>query len=198
MAALEAEGTEWVSDGETDSDLQLVRAVARGDRQALEEIYARHGQSLLHYLMHFTSDPGIAEELLQDTLVAAWKNAHSYRGDARLHAWLFGIARRRAGKRLRQSEPPWAELAELAAMPAPDLEPETALLRHIASEEIMAALRQLLPIHREVLLLTFVHELTYAEIADVLEVPLGTVKSRLWTAKRSLRALLRGRERVDE
>ena len=126
VAIVGAQRGNSVSTEEADTDLALIRAIARGDRQALSEIYLRHGQSLLHYLMHFTNDPGTAEELVQDTLVAVWKNAHSYRGDSRPRAWLFGIARRRAGKSLRHSELPRAELAELDEMPAPELEPEPA------------------------------------------------------------------------
>jgi RNA polymerase sigma factor (sigma-70 family) len=185
--------------GTTDSDLQLVRAIATGDRQALSDLYLRYSRPILHYLSHFTSDRGVAEELLQDTLVAVWKNAHSYRGEASVQAWLFGIARRRACKRLRRVEPPRAEPAELLDMPAPDLEPETALLASVARDEIIAALGRLAPIHREVLLLTFVHGLAYAETADILGVPVGTIKSRLSNARRSLRALLDTEEKkVDE
>lgn len=173
-----------------DSDLQLVKAVALGDRQALSDLYLRYSRPLLHYLTHFTSDRGVAEELLQDTLVAVWKSAYSYRGEASVQAWLFGIARRRACKRLRRVEPPLAEATELLDLPAPDLEPETALLASVARDEIIAALGRLVPIHREVLLLTFVHGLAYAETADILGVPVGTIKSRLSNARRSLRALL--------
>jgi RNA polymerase sigma factor (sigma-70 family) len=182
-----------------DSDLQLVRGVALGDREALSDLYLRYSRPLLHYLIHFTSDRGVAEELLQDTLVAVWKNAHSYRGEASVQAWLFGIARRRAYKRLRRVEPPLAEATELLDMPAPDLEPEPALLASVARDEIIAALGQLAPIHREVLLLTFVHGLAYAETAGILGVPVGTIKSRLSNARRSLRALLDSEEKkVDQ
>ncbi len=198
VATVKADGTKWVSDGDTDIDMRLIRAVASGDRQALEDMYTRHGQSLLHYLLHFTSDMGIAEELLQDTFMAVWQNARTYRGDARLRTWLFGIARRRAGKRLRRSEPLWAEMAELEDLPAPDLEPEPALLSSVAREEVTHALGQLMPAHREILLLIFVYDLSYAEIAEILEVPLGTVKSRLWHAKRCLRTILKAREEVDQ
>jgi RNA polymerase sigma-70 factor (ECF subfamily) len=167
-----------------------MRRVAQGDRQALTDLYGRHGQPLFQYLQHLTDDRHLAEELLQDTLVAAWKNAGSYRAEGSARAWLFGIARRRAYKRLRHLEPPRADLAELENVPAPDLEPETALLAGITRDEIVGALLQLLPIHREVLLLTFVHDLSYAETAGILGVPLGTVKSRLSHARRSMRTLL--------
>ncbi len=173
-----------------DADLPLIQRIAGGDREALTEFYRRHSQEILQYLRHFTSDRGLAEEMMQDTFLAVWKNASSYRGEARARAWLFGIARRRACKRLPRPLPPHADPVELETVPAPDPEPEAALLAGIAREEISRALERLAPIHREVLLLTFAHALSYAETADILGVPLGTVKSRLSNAKRSLRGLL--------
>jgi RNA polymerase sigma-70 factor (ECF subfamily) len=176
----------------------LLACVAAGDRHALAELYAREGTSLLRYLLHFTSDRGLAEELLQDTFVAVWKNAGSFEGRSRARAWLFGIARRRACKRLRRREPPGADLDALEEMPASEPEPEAALLAGLAREALLEAIDQLSDIHREVLLLTFVHELSYAEIAGILDVPLGTVKSRLSHAKRALRVLLASGEEAAQ
>ncbi len=172
------------------AEAELLARTARGDRTALAELYAREGTSLLHYLLQFTADRGLAEELLQDTFVAVWKNAGSFAGRSRARAWLFGIARRRACKRLRRREPPLAGLDELEAMPASEPEPEAALFAQLDREALLAGVEQLAPIHREALLLAFVHELAYAEIAEILDVPVGTVKSRLNHAKRALRAIL--------
>ncbi len=198
MAVVGVRGIGRAVDPPDEGDALLIRRIAHGDRQALTDLYLRHRQALFHYLLQFTSDDGVAEELLQDTLVAVWKNARSYKGDARVLAWLFGIARRRACKRLRRRELPQADLAELETVPAEDPEPEAALLASVTRAEIAAALAQLAPQHREALLLAFVHELSYAEIAAVLEVPLGTVKSRLNHAKRSLRAVLRAGEEAEQ
>jgi len=198
VAVVGVRGIGRAVDPPDEGDALLIRRIAHGDRQALTDLYLRHRQALFHYLLQFTSDDGVAEELLQDTLVAVWKNARSYKGDARVLAWLFGIARRRACKRLRRRELPQADLAELETVPAEDPEPEAALLASVTRAEIAAALAQLAPQHREALLLAFVHELSYAEIAAVLEVPLGTVKSRLNHAKRSLRAVLRAGEEAEQ
>ena len=179
-----------MTETDVDADLRVIRRIANGDREALTELYRRHGQEVLQYLRHFTADRGLAEEMMQDTFLAVWKNASTYRGEARARAWLFGIARRRACKHLPRHLPPLADPAEMESVPAPDPEPEAALLAGIARDEIRQALCRLAPIHREVLLLTFVHALSYAETADILGVPLGTVKSRLSNAKRSLRGLL--------
>ncbi len=184
--------------GYVDTGAELLAWIARGDRQALADLYAREGTSLLHYLLQFTADRGLAEELLQDTFVAVWKNAGSFAGRSRSRAWLFGIARRRACKRLRRREPPLAGLDGLEALPTSDAEPEAALFARLDREALLAGIEQLSDIHREALLLAFVHELSYAEIAEILDVPVGTVKSRLNHAKRALRALLTVREEAGQ
>jgi len=181
--------TEQVTD-----DIQLIRRIARGDRQALSELYTRYQRPLFSYLLQLTPDYGLAEELLQDTLVAIWKSARSFEERSSVLTWLIGIARRQAHNTLRQRKLPLADMSELEYMPAPELEPEEFALASVARDELTLAFRQLALIHREVLLLIFVQEFSYQEAATVLEVPIGTVKSRLSNARRALRALLDARE----
>jgi len=80
--------------------------------------------------------------------------------------------------------------AQLELLPAPDPEPENAALAGAARDELAAAMARLAPAHHEVLILTFAHGLSYQEMARVVGVPEGTIKSRLSNAKRALRALL--------
>lgn len=175
-------------------DVQLIERIGRGDRQALSELYARYQRVLFAYLLQLTPDYGLAEELLQDTLVAVWKSAHSFEGRSSVLTWLIGIARRQAHNTLRQRRIPLTDLSEVECLPATDLEPEQVALAGVARAELTAAFRRLAPVHREVLLLTFVQELSYQETATILEVPVGTVKSRLSNARRALRVLLDAKE----
>jgi RNA polymerase sigma factor (sigma-70 family) len=175
-------------------DCQIVKRVAQGDRQALAEIYARYQRPLFHYLLQLTPDYGLAEEILQDTLVAVWKSAHSFEARSSVLTWLIGVARRQAHNTLRRHKLPFVDESELAALPASDPEPEEFALASVARDELVAAFRQLAPVHREILALTFVQELSYQESAQVLGVPIGTVKSRLSNAKKALRTLLESRE----
>lgn len=175
-------------------DGKMVQRVAQGDRQALAELYARYQRPLFQYLLQLTPDYGLAEEMLQDTLVAVWKSAHSFEGRSSVLTWLIGIARRQAHNTLRRHKLPFVDGSELLALPASDPEPEEFTLASIERDELVAAFHQLAPMHREILALTFVQELSYQETAQVLGVPLGTVKSRLSNAKKSLRTLLESRE----
>ena len=175
-------------------DAQLLRQIAQGDRQALSELYALYQRPLFAYLLQLTPDYGLAEELLQDTLVAVWKSAHSFEGRSKVLTWLIGVARRQAHNTLRQRHHPQADLTELEDTPASEPEPEQFALANYERAELAGAIRQLSSIHREVLLLIFVQELSYQEAARILEVPVGTVKSRLNHARRALRTLFEARE----
>lgn len=178
----------WMQQPPACDDRQTLQRIAVGDRQALAELYARHRQMLFRYLLQLTPDRGLAEELLQDTLVAIWKSARDFEGRSSVTTWLIGIARRQAHNTLRRRGLPLADLTEVEAMPASDPAPEDALLATAAREQLAAAVARLAPLHREVLVLAFVQELSYAEIAAALDIPVGTVKSRLNHAKRALRA----------
>ena len=176
------------------SDAELIRHIAHQDRQALSELYVRYQRPLFAYLLQLTADYGLAEEVLQDTLVAVWKSACGFEGRSSVLTWLIGIARRQAHNTLRQRKLPLTDLAELEDFPAPELEPEEAALVSVAREALAEAFRQLAPVHREVLLLIFVQELSYQETATALEIPVGTVKSRVSNARRALRVLLDAKE----
>lgn len=172
----------------------LIGRIAAGDRAALAELYAAYERPLLAYLRLLSGDRLLAEELLQDTLLAVWHGAGAFRGQSTVRSWLFGIARRRAHDALRRRTLRLVDEGELESLLAPDPEPEDLALAGETREELAAAIGRLEPHHREVLLLTFVQELSYQEQADALGVPLGTVRSRLSNAKRALRVLLDARE----
>jgi RNA polymerase sigma factor (sigma-70 family) len=183
----------WM-DKPTDDDKQLVKRIGAGDRQALSELYARYQRLLFNYLLQLTPDYGLAEELLQDTLVAIWKSACSFEGRSSVQTWLIGVARRQAHNTLRQHKISLVNESELEGLAAVGPELEDFMLASIARDELVEAFKQLGVVHREVLVLTLVQELSYEETATALNVPVGTVKSRLSNAKRLLRALLVTRE----
>jgi RNA polymerase sigma-70 factor, ECF subfamily len=183
-----------------DPDAALIACVAREDRQALTNLYERRGTQLMSYLLGFTSDYSLAEEILQDTFLAVWKNARSYQGAARGQVWLWGIARRQAWKTLRHHKAlaTGFDEDELETLYAPDPEPEAALFAQVDREELIAALEQAPPIYREVLLLRYSYDFSYQEIASVQQIPLGTVRSRLNAAKRAVRALLEAKKEAGK
>lgn len=179
-------------------DHALIAGIARGDRDALAELYQRWRQPLFAYLLQLTPDHGLAEETLQDTLVAVWKSARGFENRSSVLTWLIGIARRQAHNTLRQQRLPLAGETELAGMVSPEPEPEAFALNSATRDELIAMFSQLSTAHREVLVLVLVHELSYEETASILGVPTGTVKSRLSHAKRMARELLAAREEAEQ
>ncbi|MGI9061352.1 MAG: RNA polymerase sigma factor [Ktedonobacteraceae bacterium] len=198
MESIAAREIGWMCELPVEDDRQLVQRIATGDRQALAELYVRYQRPLFHYLLQLTPDYGLAEELLQDTLVAVWKNANSFEQRSSVLTWLFGIARRQAHNTLRQHKISLVDVAALEDMADTEPEPEAFALANIARDELLAAFKQLALVHREVLVLILVQDLSYEETATILAVPIGTVKSRLSNARKSLRTILTVREEAEK
>ncbi len=178
----------WMGE-RSDPDADLVERLAAGDRDALERLYARYGRPLFSYLVDLVGDRGLAEEIVQDTFVAAWRGGAAFEGRSSVSTWLFGIARRQARDRQRGVRPetmPLDELRDESEEPRPDAEVLAAADR----ADLVAALDRLPVHHREPLVLAFAHGLSGPEIASVLGIPEGTVKSRLHAARAALRAHL--------
>jgi RNA polymerase sigma-70 factor (ECF subfamily) len=165
--------------------------MADRDSTALATLYSRHGQALFSYLLRLAGDRGVAEEILQDTLLAAWRSAGGFEGRSAVRTWLFGIGRRQTHNRLRGKRLEWADLTEAADMSSGDPGPEAAALAGADREAIVAAMGRISSVHAEVLGLAFVDGMAYVEIAKILAIPVGTVKSRLSHARRALAAELK-------
>lgn len=180
-----------------DDSVPFIARIAAGEKKALEQMYARFASPLLRYLMTIAPDHHSAEEILQDTFVAVWRGAHTFAGRSSARTWIFGIARRQASNTLRRRGLPLDDGYEVDVLPMREEAPEEALMTRAVRDELAAQIRSLSPIHREVIALVFYHELSYAEVSEVLEVPVGTVRSRLSNAKRTLRVLLKASEMVN-
>jgi RNA polymerase sigma-70 factor (ECF subfamily) len=171
---------------------KLIARVSRGDRDALTELYEENQRPLLSYLRVLTSDNTLAEEILQDTLYAVWTGASGFAGRSNGRTWLFGIARRRARDLMRKRSMAFEDIVTFESMPAIEPEPDDVVMALESADAMVSTFERMSLAHREVLLLTFVHGLSYQELSEVLGIPLGTVKSRLFAAKRELRAKLNG------
>jgi RNA polymerase sigma-70 factor (ECF subfamily) len=172
---------------EADDEPGLLRAIATGDATALHELHRRRSRELLAYLTSLCGDDQIAQELLQDTMLKAWRHAGDFRGDASVRTWLYAIARRTARDFLRTSRPPEVPDDELAAAPASRVdEPEAVVLARADAAAVIDGFQALPAIHREVLLLVGYQGLSVRETARITGVAEGTVKSRLHHARRAL------------
>ncbi len=172
-----------------DREAELIRRVGAGDRtQALGELYDRYGGRLYGLGLRMLADPGLAEELVQETFVRVWRAAAGFdpaKGTVR--AWIFTIARRVAID-LHRRRPGRREVSDEAL---PELGALDGRLDALVLElTIREALDALSPAHRQALELAYRHDLSQSEIAERLGVPLGTVKSRTHTALAAMREAL--------
>jgi RNA polymerase sigma-70 factor (ECF subfamily) len=151
------------------------------DPDSLEQLYREAAPALLAYFRHRPALAGAAEDLLQDTFVRALKHRERLETAVSRRAYLFGIARYVCLDALRRVKPD-GEAAELQSIP--EVQPDERI------ESMRAAIAGLPPLHREALLLRQQQDLSYEEIAEVLEVPVGTVRSRLHHAVLRLRNVL--------
>ena len=178
-----------------DDERALLRRVAAGDEHALRCLYARYRTRLWTYLFHqLDGDAGWTEEVVQDVFLAVWRSAATFRGDAQPATWLFRIAHnlavnaRRDRSRRPQAEPlEPADVADERADPLVDDAHDDAVLDRLA---LSVALGRLSLPHREALGLVFVQGFSLGEAATILDVPVGTVKSRISYARRALRTHL--------
>jgi RNA polymerase sigma-70 factor, ECF subfamily len=142
-----------------------------------------HAQSLLRFALKMVRDRHRAEDLVQETLLSAWRHFHQFEPGTNCRAWLFRILINARNREFSK----WRELAEVVSIDDIQLrEPE----RISASTEINSALDNLSSEHREILMLGVVEGFSLKELAVILSVPAGTVMSRLSRARARLRELL--------
>lgn len=177
---------------------ELISAVAGGDDTALRELFSRHAPWMAARL-RAVLPAGDVEDVLQETFLGVWRGASSYRGDG-AGAWLWGIARRQAAMWLRRRGPAALELTDLlAGTEGPGRDTVDPADAAVTRAELAAAIAALGPDgspHRETWRLMYVEERTVAEVAELMGVPAGTVKSRAHQARRLMRAVLRRHEVV--
>jgi RNA polymerase sigma-70 factor, ECF subfamily len=181
-----------------DEEQQLLAQARAGDRGAVEELLERHEPQIYRFALRMCGAQEDARDVLQETLIAAFKGLRDFRGDAKLSTWLFQIARSFCTKatRKRVGEPVTHESLDAPGVErmATDAQKNPDALAH-AKEigEVLRAALSALPVHyREVVLLKDVHGLPVEEVATVLGESEAATKSRLHRARLELRALLEG------
>jgi RNA polymerase sigma-70 factor, ECF subfamily len=173
--------------GATDlPDAELLMQVSRGSEAAFKELVNRYGRYLYGIARSLTAKNEDAEDVLQETLLGAWKS--KFRGEASVKTWLVAILVRQAAMH-RRSKRGFMRLAssdEPEAVPAKVFE-NTEHSATDAKMDVAQMLEGLSTEHREVIVLRELQQMSYEEIAAVLEIPRGTVESRLFRAREELR-----------
>jgi RNA polymerase sigma-70 factor (ECF subfamily) len=172
-------------------DVALIGRIARGELAAFEAFYRGYHDRLGRFLGLMTSQPAVVEEALNDTMLVVWKRAKSFNGQSKVSTWVFAIAYRTALKALRGHDEPVPE-PESERAAGDDADPERRHAEGEARAALARALAALSHEQRSVLVLTYFHDLPYAEIALIADCPVDTAKTRAFHGRRRLRALLAG------
>lgn len=168
----------------------LVERMLRGDRGAAETFVREYSPRVHRLLVYLTGRPHDADDLTQETFLKAWQSLSGFRGEAALATWLRQIAYREYLSWLRaRKEHVWID--EVPELPAPADQPVERLL-------LAGALASLSREHREAILLHHVEGLSIKEVAAILEIPSGTVMSRLFHARQLLRRTMSTEETHHE
>jgi RNA polymerase sigma-70 factor (ECF subfamily) len=174
-------------------DRGLLRRIAQSDEGAMAEFYRVHGRVVFSQILLVVGERTLAEEILQDTMLGVWRGARSYRGESSVLSWVIAIARRQTRDRLRGHRLRLVDDAFAGERPSQEPGPELVALDRAELAQVTGAIRLLAPAHRELLGLVFGTGLSLPEVADVLGIPVGTVKSRLTAARSALARVLNER-----
>ncbi len=162
----------------------LVTRCQAGDEEAFAELVGRYHARMAYFVRRMLGDASAADDVLQETWLAAFHGLARLRSPGAFRVWLYRIARDKACHALRRRHA-WVELGEEAAAPnAADDEPRFTPEQAGAIHRCLA---RLTPLHREVLVLRFLEDMTYEDIAAVTGCPVGTVRSRIHYGKWALR-----------
>ena len=172
------------------NEVALMGRIAAEDMAAFESLYGLYHPRLARFLLAMTRRPPLVEEILDDTMLVVWRKAHTYNPGAKVSTWIFGIAYRQALKALRQVDDAVESDPEAAASLPEEQEPEGELQRHELRERLDAALRALTAEHRAVIELTYYLGYACREIAQIMDCPVDTVKTRMFYARKRLKTLL--------
>lgn len=180
------------------SDRKLVRNLRRRDEDAFRELVRVYQHRVFNIVYRILGDREEAEDVAQEVFVAIFKHIDSFRGDAKFSTWVYRIATNQARNRLkyharrhRRDHQNYEDAPESAHQDSDFAgsipQPEDAVLGRELEKIIQEGLAELGEIHRTIIVLRDVEHLTYQEIAEIVELPEGTVKSRLFRARVALK-----------
>jgi RNA polymerase sigma-70 factor, ECF subfamily len=174
-----------------EDDRALLRHVARGDKGAMKRLYERHHAGLLVFIESRLRDSIEAFDVAQDTFLDVWKSASRYEDRSSVKTWIFSIARNKTIDRFRKKG---REIPLDEDFDPPDVTPNAEAVIEAASDaaQVRACIDKLSPTHARAIRLAFYEDLGYAEIAELEQAPQGTIKTRIFHAKKLLMQCIAG------
>ncbi|SFV00662.1 RNA polymerase sigma factor [Pseudoduganella namucuonensis] len=168
---------------------ELIRRIADGDRAAFQSMYRIYFPRLARFLDRMVRNTPLIEEIVNDTMLVVWQKAHTFDRSCKVSTWVFGIAYRQGLKAVNRVDEPVESDFESQPGDASQ-EPEQAALALRLRQDVGRALDALPLEQRVVVSLTYYHDMAYQEIAEAMNCPVNTVKTRMFHARQRLRGLL--------
>ena len=173
-----------------ESDYRLIERIASGDRLAMHTLYTRHSVRVYRFALRLVNDETVAEDLVSDVFLDVWRKGRTFEGRSQVSTWLLAIARHKAIDVMnsRSTDPLDEETYDSVEDPSDN--PETATEKTQNRAILLNCLAQLSVAHRQIIDLVYYHQKTVNEVADITGVERGTVKTRMFYARKRLAELL--------
>lgn len=169
----------------------VVQIAESSDRRAFQTVYDYYGPRVKSFTMRSGISPDIAEEISQETMMMVWRKADKYNPSlASVSTWIFTIARNKKIDRFRKDSKPLPDANDPTFAGEAEISPEESTWHSINADKVHEALRKLPEDQRQVLSMAFLEDNPHQKISDKLNLPLGTVKSRIRLGMAKLRTLL--------
>jgi len=174
------------------SDESLLAEIAGGSKLAMRNLYLRHERRVFRFIMRMLGDRCLADEVLSEVFFDVWKKAGQFEGRSSASTWLLGIARHKALTAAAAKPRPFEPLDGTAALSIadPSADADAAMLAHERIVLVRRCIDALSPEHREIIDLVYYQEKSIKEIADLLDIPDNTVKTRMFYARKRLALLV--------
>jgi RNA polymerase sigma-70 factor (ECF subfamily) len=171
-------------------DELLLQSIAAGDKCAMRVLFQRHNVRVYRFVLRLVGNTSLAEDIVSEVFLVVWWGASRFRAESQVTTWLLAIARHKAMSALRRRAEAQLDDHAAAAIVDPRDDPETRLDKQDRSEIIQRCLTRLSPSHREIIDLVYYHGKLVREVAEIVGVPEGTVKTRMFHARRHMSKML--------
>jgi RNA polymerase sigma-70 factor (ECF subfamily) len=168
------------------SDRELVERVAKGDRAAVRLLFMRHHARVYRFAARQTGSDMMADDIANEVFLELWRQAPAFEGRSEVSTWLLGIARFKALSALRKKKEEWIGDDDAAAIPDTADTPEVAVMKDDKATALRGMVKALPEEHRTVIDLAYYHAKSVTEIAEILSIPVATVKTRMFYARKKL------------
>ncbi len=171
-------------------DVQVLSMIAGGDQQALAEFYNRYESRLYRFIKSKLPDYFEAADIINEVFLEVWHKAASFQQRSKVSTWLFSIAYFKTVDHLRKTRPDNLSAEQLESIEDDAPAALSGLIQQQTADQVHHCIETLKPDHQSVMQLTFFEELSYKEIAEIMQCPENTVKTRMFHAKQAMKKCL--------